>query len=330
MNYVLYVNLADVENKDVFFQGCTPSGGDIRVSDDNMGTYYAREIVDFDQVAQTGHMWVLLPHISNTVDTKLRIFFNGISDEPDASSSYGVHAVWADYTAVYHMNQSPIEEEPQIIDSTQNFNNGYCRNGLTSDDALVQGQVGKALFIDNNEYIGMYDNASFDIVGELSLQAWVKKDDLITESSGIVSKYIGSHNQRSYCLYVKEHQCGCFGICYPDGSASSLRTLDGVTSINDGVFHKLTGVFVPNTSLTLYFDGVQDAQDMTNIPPAIYSGSGSVRINTFYDSYRSFIGIIDEVRIRAGVISAEHELTEYNNQSDTSTFYTIGEILTTE
>ena len=67
----------------------------------------------------------------------------------------------------------------------------------------------------------------------------------------------------------------------------------GTTAINDGNWHHVMFVYVPSTSMTLYVDGVQDAQNTTSIPSAINNNYSDVYIGQF----QFWDGNIDEVAV---------------------------------
>ncbi len=82
-----------------------------------------------------------------------------------------------------------------------------------------------------------------------------------------------------------------------------------------------TGVFVPSTSLTLYRNGIQIAQNTTSIPATQYQANSlTPKIGNRGDltSPAFFIGLLDDIRMVAGAYTPS-EVMEYYEQS--RTFY---------
>jgi len=95
VNFLLSVDLSLQESN--FWDYVKDGGGDIRVSADDETTEYARHILSCDTTALTGEVIVLIPTISNTVDTDIYLFYgNPNNDDYADTDPYGKNAVYAD------------------------------------------------------------------------------------------------------------------------------------------------------------------------------------------------------------------------------------------
>ena len=139
-------------------------------------------------------------------------------------------------------------------------------------------------FDGNTDYIDCGNGASLQITGALTLSAWVKTTD---------SNYIGIYGKGNSValsdVYFRMQNTGVIRVFLNNTSVN----VTGTTAINDGNWHHVMFVYVPSTSMTIYVDGSQDAQNTTSIPSAINNNYSSVYIGQF----QRWLGKIDEVAI---------------------------------
>lgn len=148
----------------------------VTTSDGETQCYVEIEIwTDADEEAW---LWVKVPSISVSADTILYIYYDkNESDNTtyvgDVQSTPG-KAVWdSDFTAVYHMNNTPPAAE---LDSTSNVSNLAPVN---MTDNLVEGQIGN-----NHEFDGSdeYENGADSFYSDkLTIEAWVEPDSFPTD-----------------------------------------------------------------------------------------------------------------------------------------------------
>jgi hypothetical protein len=145
-----------------------------------------------------------------------------------------------------------------------------------------------------NEYVEMSaDVKSLRVSNALTVSAWIKTTD---NGCYIVSR--DDNSVRSYHLAIEGNKTRF----YINDSASAVYK-DGATSINDGLWHYVVGVFIPNTSITIYVDNngamVSDGANTSSIvntarssfEPVIIGARGDFNSGTFFN------GLIDEVKI---------------------------------
>jgi len=79
----------------------SPNGYDIIFTNEDGSTVLNHDIESFDQTTGSIYMWVKIPALSPSVDTKIRMYFGG----PDIN--YASSAFNPDYKGVYHIDGSP-------------------------------------------------------------------------------------------------------------------------------------------------------------------------------------------------------------------------------
>lgn len=140
------------------------------------------------------------------------------------------------------------------------------------------------VFDGSTDYVDCGNGASLQITGALTISAWVKTTN--TNYAGIYSKGTGIITTD---IFFRMQNTGVLRAFLNDVSVNVL----GTTAINDGNWHHVMFVYVPSTSMTLYVDGVQDAQNTTSIPSAINNNYSDVYIGQF----QFWDGNIDEVAV---------------------------------
>ncbi len=280
------------------------------------------EIEKWDDANEQAWLHVKVPSVAHDADTILYLYYD--ADHADNDTYVGdtidavTHNVWdSNFKGVWHMAQDPNEDGADAIkDSTSNQNDGTPTGTMLTGD-LVDGKVGKAIVFDGlNDYIIVDDHASLDITGALTLEAIVKTTALESNSVGIVAKYFGSGDNRSYSLGYNGAEKLEVNLSV-DGTSGSLETLVDDTAINDGNYYYGATVFVPSTSLTIFRDGSQTAQETVGIIAEIDSNTSNLWIGCQYSSAYPFNGIIDEVRISNTNRSAPWIKATYHSLWDT-------------
>jgi hypothetical protein len=164
------------------------------------------------------------------------------------------------------------------------------------------------------------DNALLDITGALTLEAWVKKNATQVSSGnneGIIGKFLGTGNQRSYALAVTNTTHTLQFIVNTTGASTGnvVYTPAGYTLPAGGDWVHIVGVFEPNTSMTVYVNGAVVGTPLTTgVPAAVFSGSADLWIGRQFSTATnvSFEGLIDEVAIYNTALSAEQVAAHYN------------------
>lgn len=255
------------------------------------------EIVKFDSL--TGELIASAKKPTVSDDDIVYIYF----DNPAATDEQNKQAVWSDYVSVNHM-------EPSLLDSTGNH------DGTNTDTVDIAGKIGRAR--DFNGSTSFVDLGNFDLTGnQLTLTAVVKVDN---SSEGVI---IGKSDSPSHVdpfykwiLFKRNDNKITFRI-----DTTQIVT---VNTIPQNQFVRLDVVYT-STDMRIFIDGV--FQVSTPKTSDIESSDQNVRIGARDTPITGggtefFDGIIDEVRILNIARSDDWITTEYNNQNDTSTFYT--------
>jgi hypothetical protein len=307
-DYVVYVNLAHLPSS--FWGTVANGGGDIRVFKSDGTTELAREVVSCDTGTDTGELHIKFSGtLSSSSDTTIQIHADGTSSEPAVTATYGRNAVWSDYARVYHLQ----ETSGAVIDSTGNDDG--ANNGATTG---VVGQMGNAYDFDgaSNDFIDGI--ASVGSVGSnVSFSVWYKADSFNSGTglrNQIMVNYGGSSDR---IILTRSHNSGRMQIDTFDGTARS----HGVTTSDTTNRHHFVATTNTSKALTSYLDGTAGAS-------STYVGgdnptNGTLRIGRNNNTINGWDGMLDEFRARLSILSADWVSTEYSNQNDPSTFYTV-------
>lgn len=135
-----------------------------------------------------------------------------------------------------------------------------------------------------DDYVDLGNPSSLQITGELTISAWVKTTD--TNYIGIYGK---GNSVAQADTYFRMQNTGVIRAFLNNNAIN----VTGTTAINDGNWHHVMFVYVPSTSMTIYVDGSQDAQNTTSIPSSINNNYSNVYIGQF----QRWLGNLDEVAI---------------------------------
>ena len=157
--------------------------------------------------------------------------------------------------------------------------------------------------IPNNENKDKVSNYSFDfdgiddkielgnptdlqITGAFSFSCWVN-----TTSTNYEGIYFKGNSVSLSDIYIRRQNNGTVRFFINNVS----KNVTSSTTVNDGNWHHIMFVYVPSTSMTIYIDGSQDAQNTTSIPSAINNNYGNISIGA--GGVQFFNGKIDEASI---------------------------------
>ena len=263
-------------------------------------TEWAREIVSATE------MHVKVPSLTAT--TEIYVDWDGVTSDYAVTDTYGRNAVWTGYDVVAHGDGATDSTGRRTL-----LNNGAVEF-LTTD-----AQIGKGYQMDNisstTQHIGIPNDASTDYTGDMYVSAWLKRtatdrDSLIASGGWIVST--------GYWINVDE--AGAWAINKPGVGYASTIVATGLPYTTKGhfVFKKTA-----STNVKIYNNGTLH----TTTTGAGVTGNFTVnnniaRLGGRYDYADSnWNGTIDEYRSSHTLYSDEWITTEYNNQSDESTFW---------
>ncbi len=251
---------------------------------------------------------------------------DGVIDEVRVSNT----ARSAEWIKTSHTNQSVpsnfyslgTEEtaaaEEGIKDSTSNNNDGAACGDMSSGDQ-VAGKINGSLNFDGvDEYIDCDNDASLQITGTMTIEAWCKPDVTGTYA-GIAGKLrYASGDYAGYAL--AKHDTNKFRFVVASSDTSEVIDSDSTYAETD--WHHIVGVH-RGTTFYLYVDGTEQTATGTR---AIEESNQYFHIGRQYADYddRWWYGKIDEVRISNTDRSAKWIKTEYNNHNDPANFCNLG------
>ena len=137
-----------------------------------------------------------------------------------------------------------------------------------------------------DDYVGLGNSTDLQITGAFSFSCWVN-----TTSTNYEGIYFKGNTVALNDIYIRRQNNGTVRM-FVNGSSINVTSS---TTVNDGNWHHIMCVYVPSTSMTIYIDGSQDAQNTTTIPSAINNNYGNISIGEGGGQF--FNGKIDEASI---------------------------------
>jgi len=172
------------------------------------------------------------------------------------------------------------------------------RNHGTIDGATwVAGRRGSALSFDGvNDYVGVPDSSSLDIVNYVTMAAWIKPS-----FAGDGYPYVASKGDDMYTLYLnKATKKAMFG--FRRASDNAWGQVIGATPLTAGTWNHIVGLY-DGTDMKIYVNGVLD-ETASRPGETIKTDNLNFYIGTLKGTSQPFDGIIDEVRIYNRALTA--------------------------
>ncbi len=313
IDFPLLISIFDTDLRDN--DKVQPNGNDIAFT---YGFQWIdHEIELFNQTFNNTHAqliaWVRIPALSPSKDTIIRMYYGN----PIMKARENPNAVWdSDYGAVWHLNEAPNDGTIDgHKDSTSNNNDGTSQNfedgggGSTN----VTGKIDGANNFIVNDYVTIPNPTNTDPSDLLTVSAWIKVNP------SIYNREIVSRGD-SYAIRIYPDDRICFYIY--DGSSWHNMAPLGV-NVSDNEFHYVVAG-QDSTGMFINIDGVEKEHSSTT-HTIDYSLGDTIEIGRHGNGQGgyNFTGIIDEIRISSVGRSADWITTEYNNQDDPNSFYSI-------
>jgi len=335
--------LIDIKDDDLKIRARS-DGRDILFTDSDMKTILDYEIEYFNITLGKLAAWVKIPLLSSTADTVIYMYYGN----PNAYDLSDTDAVWSNnFSAVWHLCESPADTPPQFADSTANDNNGTAVGSMTAGDQ-VKGKIDGAIHFDGtDDRINIPQNSSLDGSDNITISGWFRLDNPHSPSSPssqlIMEKYLDANYNMHIILAGSNYDEGTGGL-----SRGALVMKINIQNGGDAYSYKWTSqtswlankwynfVCVFNvtdiTNNKIYINSIEDVggqRDGVLTGTLNYSsdwniGGGNVEPMNIPAGVAFFDGIVDEVRIATTMRSDDWMATEYKNQNYSSRFYSMG------
>lgn len=301
-NFPMLFSVTDSELKFTSFGGkvASSTSGDILFTLGNGTTALNYEIEKY--ASTTGELvaWIQIPFLSSTSTTPIYMYLGNPSAPTPAAST--AQNVWdSNYVGVYHFpNGSTLSPNDSTSNGYNLTNNGSVGAGTGKIDGAATGFT-------SPKYLT--SPAITTITSALTISYWVKA----TSNSNYQIGFSGSGTGPELWAYDN----GAGGLmAYLQNNGVYTSTFYPV----DNTWHYLVSSY-NGAGVILYGDGNQvrsytsvSTQNMSSFTVGRRAGTDNYYIN----------GSMDEVRVSKIGRSADWITTEYNNQSNPTSFYTYG------
>ncbi|MBW8001841.1 MAG: LamG domain-containing protein [Planctomycetes bacterium] len=192
-----------------------------------------------------------------------------------------------------------------VIDSAGN-NDGILRGGTT----WVTGKVGpNALQFDgSNDWVQIPDDDTLDIVGQMTISAWIKCND--TGFTPIVAKQPGCSSDfypGNYQLYIVLDK---LKFAHETDSCSDYIAYESSSSVPENVWLHVAVTIVQGGDVNFYINGAgAGSQPQSGVFGIV--NDEPVRIGRF--GWSDFLGTIDDVQLYNKALNATEILQIYDN-----------------
>jgi hypothetical protein len=198
-------------------------------------------------------------------------------------------------------------------DLSGNGNNGT----LKGSPKWVDGYDGSALQFsgeENGNYVEVPDNPLLNPKDEITCMAWVYFDGW-EPTGGVISKYVGSGNQRSYDIHMHHTlELSFTASCSSNGAyqvgVSTTNADAPAGTLAEGRWQHIAMTFKSSEFLRIYLDGEMVADSDAAATDSLFDNNIPLMIGTDFQiggahsgQPREFTGIIDEVAIYSRALS---------------------------
>lgn len=255
--------------------------------------------LDFELLSYTGssgrfRAWVEVPTLDDNANTTLYVYYGNSS----VSTNQSTNATWSEnFIIVDHMESSG---------SANAVGNGL--NPSSDNTTSGTGKIGGARsFSGSNQLVSYPDNALLDLTNNFTISAWVNSSN----ASGQPDLITKGGYQNAYSTWLDNDDL----VMHTDGN--DLRS--ATNQFGNGSWRYLTFVWDGSNGRFIYLDGslIQSDGTTTNCT----TNSSTLTYSTTSFDYQ---GLLDEVRIIGTVRSSAWIQTEYNNQNNPATYFSLG------
>ena len=293
------------------------NGYDILFTSDSAGANLLNwEVESYSPVTGKATFWVKVPNLASATDTTIYLHYGN----PGVQSFLGNAAgTWdSNFAAVYHMSDNA--PTPAVFDSTSNANQGVLQANTNTKSAA--GQMANALnFNGAGDYVNNGTAPAVDITGPFTLEGWVNLNAWPAPGYGGL---LGSKGQQYFVEFTTGNS-GDHGIVVGTYAGPNFAgTAVSMPTSFAGSFHHVAGSW-DGVNWNLYVDGQAAAQTLSPQGPFHWPQPFLSGAQAFPGGVNQFLNAsLDEVRLSNIARSPSWIQTEYNNQRNPSSFYSIG------
>lgn len=276
-------------------------------SDANGNNILNHQIESYNAANGTLVAWVGVPSLSGSSNTSIYMFYGNSSVSANPSTT----ATWSsEYTSVYHLNN--------FADATATGNNGTNNGSINAG-----GKIGNARQFDgSNDYIQLNQNLAQVLAGNGTVSAWIRTSqtgsNTIWEAPGLTG--IEESGGGNDIFYGFIDGSGRVGAAAGNGTAAKSSN-----ALNNNQWHHV--VFTRNASngqILTYVNGIIRGNVTSETGNKTNAFNSIGRIEDTGGSPEYYQGVIDEFRVSNQIFSQNRIQTEYNNQNNPSSFYSVG------
>jgi hypothetical protein len=319
-DYPIYVDLSQFSSGHGFWSAVQTDGDDIRVTSSDGETDLPVDIVAIDTASEVGHIFFKAAGtLSSSSNTTFYLYYgNSGATKPAEDSTYGSENVWTNYHWVHHMNGAAYTD---LDDSTSNDIDisaeieepTYEEAGyLSGGDSVLFLPIGGADALE----IAAYTNPSL-ATNKFAFAGWCKYDETAGNKTLFSSKWNGLDGATAHALGTAAR----FQIRINNITKAPYK---GGVFTSAGVWYHFAGYY-DGTNVRMIVDGVQEA---TTPATGNVDNNGTLKSYIGSDAGSSWRmrGHIDHTWISSNgnTCSNEYISTTHNNQSNPSSFITIG------
>ena len=162
------------------------------------------------------------------------------------------------------------------------------------------GKWGESIIFPNsvNAYLSAGNPTTLQLTGAMTVSFWIKANGQAGTEAAAVGK-CGAGGARGFQVSFNNSGGGSFFIA---SNAVNLFSVAFTGHQSDRWVH-YAAVYIPSTSITVYRNGVQIAQNTTSIPAQQYNGVNNFAIGSRIDAGALILGLIQGVRVHSRALN---------------------------
>ncbi|MFW9853407.1 MAG: DUF2341 domain-containing protein, partial [Candidatus Thorarchaeota archaeon] len=335
-NYPFLLNLYDVDLNDS--ENVWPNASNLVFINLKTKRKLFYEVEFFDQYYNSTHAhlvaWIQLDTLSATENTQIGMYYGNQVDPGMNKAEY----VWSEYLGVWHLSDSVLNgsfSSSVHIDSTPNNNDGN-QNG---NNLTLSGQIGAAQDFDGtNDFINVADTDSLDLTGDTyyTISGWFYRDTTTTLDVILDKFYPDSPEYTGYSLWIDNSDGSLhFIVADDDDDGVHYKSTSNFNLLPTGWYSFSinfdTGINSNPIEWNMFINGADDSAVYSlygsdDLAPETFSADNNLAdltIGAHANNSNFFDGKIDEIRLISKTLSPDWIQTEYVNQKDPNSFYSV-------